>query len=716
MKLKILSLLQIAAVTTLSAQGTRQWTQSRYDEFERGKPNGVAIRSDGSLLPAPSTRLVFTSDGNYLWTTAVDAAGNTYLGSGALSGGTAAVLKIDGQGKSEKIFETKEMAIQAVRVAANGKLYAATSPDGKIYRIDGPGQSSVVLDTTTLPEKPKYLWDIGLSPKGEIYVATGAPAAVYKLTPGGKPELLLRSGDQHIRCLLLGPDGTLYAGSDGAGVIYRIKPGEKPFAIYDAPRHEITALALGADGMLYAAGVGDKRTPNLPPLPVQGNQAVSVTILPGSANAASSNTLIPEGSEIYQIAPDGTPRRLLTLREDVIYALTMRSGQLLIATGNRGRIYATDPAVPGVFTDIAHLDASQGMAFAPTATGVYIATSNSGRLFRLEDKPAVSNTYLSDVFDAGIFSQWGRIELRGSQTAELYLRSGNVENPEINWTDWTKVTPNTKPSTLTNARYAQWKAVLSPDSKIDSVTLNYLPKNLAPMVDDLVVQGGARMNPQPAAQGQTVQITFPRASANPGFVIPQDPNPPLIAQKDKNSITARWTSHDDNGDNLMYSIYYRGDNETTWRLLKDQINEKYYSWDAAQLPDGGYTLRVVASDAPSHNPGETLTGERVSERFEVDTTPPVPGQLTATMANNQIHALLEATDATSAIDHAEYSLDAGPWQYLEPAGKLSDSPTEHYDFTLPVTGSAAEHTLAVRIYDRFENVATAKTVIRSAGR
>jgi hypothetical protein len=78
--------------------------------------------------------------------------------------------------------------------------------------------------------------------------------------------------------------------------------------------------------------------------------------------------------------------------------------------------------------------------------------------------------------------------------------------------------------------------------------------------------------------------------------------------------------------------------------------------------------------------------------------------------------LLEATDATSAIDHAEYSLDAGPWQYLEPAGKLSDSPTEHYDFTLPVTGSAAEHTLAVRIYDRFENVATAKTVIRSAGR
>ncbi|WP_263409068.1 WD40 repeat domain-containing protein [Terriglobus tenax] len=716
MKLTTLALLPILAATAVSAQGTRQWTQSRYDEFEKGKPSGIAIRSDGHLQPAPATTLLYTSDGNYLWSAVTDDAGNAYLGSGAISGGTAAILKVDPQGKATKLFETKEMAVQAIRTSPGGKLYAATSPGGMVYQIDGPGKSAVVLDPSTLPEKPKYLWDIALTPKGDLYVATGAPAAIYRIPAGGKPELVLKSGDQHIRCLLLGPDGTLYAGSDGAGVIYRIKPGEKPFALYDAPRHEITALALGPDGSLYAAGVGDKRSPNLPPLPVQGNQAVSITILPGSANAASANTLIPEGSDIYQIAPDGTPQRLQSFREDVVYALTVRNGKLLVATGNRGRVYSIDPANPGVFTDVAHLDAAQGMAFAPTSSGLYIATSNSGRLFRMQDKPAATSTYISDVFDAGVFSQWGRAELRGSKDAELYLRSGNVENPEINWTDWAKVTPNSKPASSTSARYVQWKTALLPGSNIDSVTLNYLPKNLAPAVDDVVVQPGAKMNPPPVNQGQTVQVAFPRASSNPGFVMQQDPYPPLTAQKDKDSITARWAAHDDNGDELTYTLYYRGDTETAWRLLKDKVSEKYYSWDTSQLPDGGYTLRVVASDAPSHNSGETLSGDRVSARFEVDTTPPVPGTLTAVLLNGQIHATLEATDASSAIAHAEYSLDAGPWQYLEPAGKLSDSPTERYDFTLPLSGPAAEHTLAVRVYDRFENAATAKTVIRSAAR
>ncbi len=46
---------------------------------------------------------------------------------------------------------------------------------------------------------------------------------------------------------------------------------------------------------------------------------------------------------------------------------------------------------------------------------------------------------------------------------------------------------------------------------------------------------------------------------------------------------------------------------------------------------GSYELKVVASDAPVHTDAEALTGERVSEVFVVDTTPPVPGVLTATM-------------------------------------------------------------------------------------
>jgi len=168
-------------------------------------------------------------------------------------------------------------------------------------------------------------------------------------------------------------------------------------------------------------------------------------------------------------------------------------------------------------------------------------------------------------------------------------------------------------------------------------------------------------------------------------------------------------------------VWYRGVGEANWRLLKDKISEKFYSFDSALLPDGRYETKVVASDAPDHTDAEALTGERTSEAFVVDTTPPMPGALTAALITGlpaRIHATLEVRDAMSPIAHAEYSVDAGPWQYLEPVGKVSDSLTEKYDFTVEVPAAttpvadAKEHVLAVRVYDRYDNVVAVKAVVR----
>jgi hypothetical protein len=143
-------------------------------------------------------------------------------------------------------------------------------------------------------------------------------------------------------------------------------------------------------------------------------------------------------------------------------------------------------------------------------------------------------------------------------------------------------------------------------------------------------------------------------------------------------------------------------------------------------------VKVVASDAPSHSPGEALYAERVGTRFEVDTTAPVIDNLSATLDvsesgkqinSKQIHVHFRASDSFSAIKRAEYSLDGGDWQFVEPVGQLSDSKTEDYDFRITVLqpesapalmagNTANDHVVVVRAYDRFDNLATAKTVIR----
>jgi hypothetical protein len=426
---------------------------------------------------------------------------------------------------------------------------------------------------------------------------------------------------------------------------------------------------------------------------------------------------------VYRIAADGSPEKLVSLKDDVVYALAWHDGSLLAATGNRGRVYRVDTAVAGQFTDVTHLEAAQGMAFAAAPGGLLVATSNSGKVYRLEDKAAANATYTSEVYDAQGYSQWGRVELSpGAAGFDLFVRSGNVESPLMGWSEWAPVAKDGA-VTVPGGRFAQWKAVLRAGGGLDSVGVNYLQKNLAPVVDDVVVQTDARVAATTVqTQNATVQVSFPAPASNVPTFTPDVNAQPLMAQKDKGAVTVRWAAHDDNGDDLVYAVWYRGLGEKNWRLLKDKVTEKYLSFDASLLPDGNYEVRVVASDSPDHPDAETLTGERVSEGFVVDTTPPVPGVLAAAMVSGKIHATFSAKDATSPIAHAEYSVDAGPWQFVEPVGRVSDSLEERYDFTAAVpavTGDAAagvvnpaEHVIAVRVYDRYENVVAVKAVVR----
>ncbi len=400
---------------------------------------------------------------------------------------------------------------------------------------------------------------------------------------------------------------------------------------------------------------------------------------------------------------------------------------VLAISGNRGHVFRIQQN--GDYADIAHVEAQQGLSLAEDrGNSVLIGTGNTGKLYSLGKSE--THEYASDVLDAGAFARFGRLEIDpDSANYELFTRTGNVEQPQRGrgdwgWSDWQPLKDGAVQSP--SGRFLQWKAVLHSGGKLAGVGVNYLPVNAAPEVDDLVVVPGARLNPQASnlTQQQTVNINFP--SANQPMVIPVDTGntrAPLPAVKDRTAVTVRWAAHDENGDDLVYSLFLRGDGEHDWHLLKDDITDKAYSFDAALIPDGGYRVKIVASDSPSHSPGESLTGSKESERFEIDTTPPVVSNLHAEEALAKcaqapcpapLHLTFDAEDAASPISQAEYALDAGTWQYIDPVGKLSDSKREHYDFEIPakaLEGKTGEHLLTVRVYDRHDNVGVAKTVV-----
>ena len=726
------SLFVILASSLASAEGTRTWEQSRFEDLVKGTPKGVALRSTGGLELAPAFKTLATLPSTYVWAIASDAAGSIY----AATASPARVYRITPDGQSATIFEPQELQVQALVVDKNGTVFAATAPDGKVYRIEpSKGTTAAKSDpkaswnaTAYFDPGTKYIWDITLDSSGTLYVATGDHGEIYKVTANGQHTVFFKSDEVHIRVLALDPKGNLIAGSDGSGLIYRISPNGEAFVLYSAPKKEITALAIDPAGNIYAAGVGEKRpgiaapglmvTPITPPSAPPGAGAPAITLGPVPGPTTTPFPVpglgATGGSEVYRIAPDGAPVRMWGSREDLVYALTFdQQGRLLAGTGNRGHIFA----INGVddYTDLVKASATQITAFAKAPGGVYASSSNLGKIFLLGSSSEIEGTYESDVFDARVFSRWGRAAVRSAGNAELFARSGNVDNPDRNWSSWTKVDPAAGYQlNVPAARFVQWKSVLragSPVARVDSVMLYYLPKNVAPQIDEITVQPGYRYQPIPHVGGSDSST-----AGQPRF----DPPPPSV--RDKDSIGIRWTAHDDNDDQLEYAVYYRGDGESRWLLLKNGLSERYYSFDASLLPDGGYTALVEASDGPSHSPGESLRSQKESARFEVDSTPPAITNLAATLEGSQVRVQFRVTDSFSAIKRAEYSLDAGDWQYVEPTGQIADSKTEDYDFrvSLPPAAPAplgagqasTDHVVVVRAYDRFDNLITAKVVTK----
>ncbi len=759
------------------AEGTRTWEQSKFEELTKGTATGVAIRSAGGLELAPTFKNLYATPSTYIWSIAADDAGNVYVAAGA----PARVYRITPDGKATVIFEPKELQVQALVTGPGGAIYAATAPDGKVYKlehkpntapdkknkenkenkdkdkttddrdkdkdaakpaVDSSWSSSVYFEPST-----KYIWDLALDKAGNLYVATGDHGEIYRVTPKGEHSVFFKSDETHIRVLAFDAQDNLIAGSDGSGLIYRISPAGEGFVLYSAPKKEITALALDRTGNIYAAAVGEKRSGSGP-----GAAGVAAALMNIGANAPSAGaapqtpgiTITPApttpqtagpfpfpgggtsgGSDVYRIAPDGSPARIWTSREDIVYALAFDSqGRLLAGTGNRGHIFAITGQDD--FSDLLKATASQVTRFAKAPGGsLYAATSNLGKVFVLGPGPETEGTYESDVFDARIFSRWGRAEFRGTGSVDLYVRSGNVDNPDRNWSPWKKIDLAANPETgIPAARYAQWKAVLhagTPAPGVDSVALNYLPKNAAPEIDDVTVQVGVKYQSMPKLSGSTMGSDSSGSSFGGssfgGSGQHFEASPP--SSRDRDSIGVKWSAHDDNDDQLVYSLFYRGDGQTRWLLLKDNLSDKAYSFDASLLPDGGYIVKVVASDAPSHSPGEALTASKESRRFEVDTTPPRIENLSALIEGAEVHVIFRASDVFSPIKRAEYSVDAGDWKYVEPVGQLSDAKTENYDFKVTPEegkdGAASEHVVVVRVYDRYENMGAAKVLIRKGG-
>jgi hypothetical protein len=344
--------------------------------------------------------------------------------------------------------------------------------------------------------------------------------------------------------------------------------------------------------------------------------------------------------------------------------------------------------------------------------GVLAATSNLGQVVRISPGVPLEGTVTSTVHDAGFTSSWGAITWkadvpRGSEVV-LRVRTGNTEQPDESWSDWSKDYAVAEGTAIDRprARYIQWMAVLRSGSSgrsplLRDIQVNYLQDNLPPEVASVdVMAPGVVLSGSPERSSEPVE-------GGPAARRAQN-QPRRSFERGRRSIT--WKTEDANNDTMRYDVFFKGEDETLWKPLVRGLQDEFHSWDATTMPDGVYRVRVTATDAPSNPAGSELSGVRVSLPFDVDNTPPVVGPIQVSMRGRVADITVSASDSFSAVAEAWYSLDAGDWIPILPVDRIADAPRESYRFQTPEL-EPGEHVVTVRARDRAGNQGAAKAIL-----
>jgi len=313
-----------------------------------------------------------------------------------------------------------------------------------------------------------------------------------------------------------------------------------------------------------------------------------------------------------------------------------------------------------------------------------------------------------------------RADVPAGTTLRFRTRSGNSTKPDRTWSEWSEAMadPNGSRISSPNARYIQWKAEMTGSGgatpALESVTVAYLPQNSPPVIKSISSVSQAVLTPAGrAANSSSSSAPYTVTVSDSGDTSSGSAGTPTqtLARAAEQQITVSWQAEDPDGDRLVYSVYFRGEDETQWKLLKGDLHESSLTFDANALADGKYYFRVLASDREANPPASAREAQSVSAPVLIDNTPPTLAVTAFTRNGGTAHIEWSAQDAASSLRRAEYSLDAGGWVPMEAVDGVIDSRREN--FALDLTGLApGEHLLVLRAADSANNIGVAKVVLR----
>ncbi|HXM77109.1 MAG TPA: hypothetical protein VN971_10050, partial [Thermoanaerobaculia bacterium] len=367
--------------------------------------------------------------------------------------------------------------VTALALGPDGVVYAGGSPGGNVYRIEG-GTATLYYAT-----KARYVWALAFS-GGHLYVGTGLPGEIHRVSSAGRGERIHATPDAHVRALHADGKGRIWAGTSGSGLVLRIDPSGAVSTVHDSAKTEVTAIASSGDGRVWVA-VGSADTPGGASEPISVPSAMPAATAGKAAGAAedakekgevtvsvSAPRLAPPrsgsskggySSEVVLFEEGEPARAVWTSAEELVFALAPDSDRssVLASTGPRGKLYR-------ITAGRSSLERTFDEKQVTAVTGDAVGTNSATGVYRLVGG-ARQGEWVSAVKDTGRTSRFGAFRWDGESPpgtrVEFAFRSGESSAPDSTWAAWTPFAEERRGDVIPApaARYLQIKVRMTTD-------------------------------------------------------------------------------------------------------------------------------------------------------------------------------------------------------------------------------------------------------------
>ncbi len=649
----ILLLLVIFIQSLLIGVEVRSKTLESFSDFQKGVFNGIVLKSKGQLLIGKNAKQIKGPLESFYLSAYKDKI-SLLLGTGH----SGRVFSIKGK-EIKKIMELKEPDIYAVLRKSNGKIYAASSPNGKIYSLNNDKKVDVFYKF-----KAQYIWDMKEDSKGNLVCATGNPGQVNLVNFDKQGKIIFKSQESHILSLHISKDNTIYAGGGEKGILYRIR-NKKVEVVFETPFKEIFSICEDNKGNIYFTA-GDKdfnklKKPSLSKNVQKGklNNKEKLNML--FSNIYNKRNI--ERSAVYCLSPKGNVEKIWhSSSEDALSLLFVKKENcVLLSTGGKGRVYKLSSK--GDYSLYHEVESVQAYKLIGSETGeIYMLGNNAPAITNLNSGDMTSSYYLSEVFDLGVKSKLGRITWNCPVGAvSVFVKAGNSKEVDNTWSNWSAPLqdPLNSKINFNNYRYVRLKINFSNSPKakgtiLDKIKFYYIQKNKKPKIENISTTS--------LSQKDILKKTFKTLRKN---------------NKEK-FIQINWIADDENDDELSFNLYLKDKKESKFFIVAKNIKEKKFLLDTRMYSDGIYQAKVEVSDILSNNISDVMKDELVSPYFYIDST--APKLLSSSIEGEYLKVIYK--DDVSPINSLHYSYDGKSWFVVFPNDGIGDSLKEDFKIKL----------------------------------